>query len=225
MGIIHKKRKNIQNYLLLGRIWCIVTMRLCYRSVFVRLRTMPLHTNANIFNDRVCTAMNRESFGFLQQYRSYALFSLIYLLGLIAGLIYIVRYPYSSMMRLLAYPQMSIVIGFLISAIPFIVFYIFFRCSAFRFLLPLAFIKAFTFMYCFAGVSIAYADAGWLVRFLLLFTDFFSVPLFLWYAGRKFLNRIVRSDLDIWFCFAVILAVRYVDSYVISPFAMELLRF
>ena len=120
---------------------------------------------------------------------------------------------------------MSIVVGFVMSAIPFIVFYICIRCSVFFCVLPLAFFKAFAFMYCFAGITVAYGDAGWLVRFLLLFSDCFSMPLFLWYMGRSILRTKDRTDRDIWFCILVLAVVRCMDSYVISPFAMELLKF
>ena len=168
---------------------------------------------------------NRGSFDYIRQRRRYAVFCFVYLHGLIAGFLYTTQYTFSSLMRLLVYPQMSIVWGCLVSVIPFIVFYIFLRCSAYYFLLPLAFLKAFTFMYCFAGISIAYADAGWLVRLLLLFADCFLVPLFLWFAGRSLLHKQEKLNKDIWICIFVILAVRCVDSYVISPFTMKLLLF
>lgn len=168
---------------------------------------------------------NREPFRFIRQHKYYVAFCLIYLLGLIAAVLYIAQYPYASLMRLLVYPQMSIVVGFMISAIPFIVLYIAFRCSAFILIFPLAFFRAFTFMYCFAGVSYAYADAGWLVRSLLLFSNCFSVPLLLWYAARRLLGNHRGSDREIWFCLLFLFAVRCIDSFVVSPFASELLSF
>ena len=168
---------------------------------------------------------NRNAFEFIRQYRYYVAFCLIYLLGLIAAVLYINQYPYASLMRLLVYPQMSIVFGFMITAIPFVVLYIVLRCSAFVLIFPLAFFRAFTFMYCFAGISYAYAEAGWLVRALLLFSDFFSVPLLLWYAARQLLGNYRGADREIWFCLLFLFAVRCIDSFVVSPFASELLSF
>ena len=166
-----------------------------------------------------------EPLNFFRQNRRYTVFCLVYLLGLIAGALYIALYPFSTLMRLMVYPQMSIVIGFFVSALPFIIFYIIFRWAAFYWVLPFAFLKAFSFMYCFGGISCAYADAGWLVRYLVLFSDCFSVPLFLWYASGKLLRKPAASDSLLWFCLLCLLACRCIDSYVVSPFVMKLQSF
>jgi len=167
--------------------------------------------------------LNREPFNFIRHYRRLVAFCVVFLLGLVAGALYIDQYSFSSLMLLLEYPQMSIVVGFLVSALPFVVFYIFFRRSAFLPILPFAFFKAFTFMYCFAGVSVAYADAGWLVRCLLLFSDCFTVPLLIWYVAVKLMENRKIPDREIWFCLLCVFAVRCMDSFVISPFVSRLL--
>ena len=167
----------------------------------------------------------REPFAFIRQYREFVLFCSFYLLGLIAGVFFISRFPISSLMHSLEYQKMSIVVGFFISAFPFVVFYIVFRFSAFFLVAPLAFIRAFVFMYCFAGVSIAYADAGWLVRCLLLFSDCFSVPLLIWYVSGVLLVKRTTQNKIVCYCLFLVLAIRCIDCYVISPFASELLSF
>ena len=168
--------------------------------------------------------MNRELFRMSRQHIQYGLFCFAYLLGLVAAACYITRYPVSSLMRLLVYPQMSIVVGFVLSALPFIVIYIFFRCSAICLIYPVAFLRGFAFMYCFGGVSIAFMDAGWLVRCLLLFTDALSVPLLIWYVGRVFAGK-EKKERQLWYCLLCVLAIRCIDCSVVSPFVSELLLF
>ena len=168
---------------------------------------------------------DREPLHIIRQYRHFALFCVFYILGLVAGLLFVARYSSVSLMRLLYDPQMSIVIGFLVSAFPFIVFYIVFRCSALFMIAPLAFAKAFMFMYCFGGVSVAYADAGWLVRCLLLFTDCFSVPLLIWYVGETLIKKQISKNTKIWLCLFFVFVIRCIDYSVISPFAAKLLSF
>lgn len=168
--------------------------------------------------------IKREPLILDRQHRRAVSFSVACLLGSVTGALYMSRYSVSSVMLLLEYPQMSIVTGAVISALPFIVFYICLRFSAFWLIYPLAFIRMFIFVYCFGGITIAYADAGWLVRYLLLFSDFLSVPLLLWYTATKLLRGWNRKDLQFVACLMCVIAVRCIDSYVISPFAWELLR-
>lgn len=167
---------------------------------------------------------NCKCLRYLSEHKRYVLFCFSFFLGLLVGALYITCYPIFSSVRLVEYSQMSIVMGFIISALPFIIYYIFVRYSVFYCLFPFAFIRAFTFMYCFSAISVAYADAGWLVRLLLMFSGCFSVPLLLWYAVRQLLQENNDLKCDLLFCLVFILAIRCIDSYVVSPFAMKLLR-
>ena len=168
---------------------------------------------------------DHDSFRFVRQYKRFILFCIAFMLGLLAGVLFITQYPFYSLMRLLSYPQMSIVVGFFVSATPFLVFYIVVRCSVNFLIMPLAFLKALCFMYCFGGISFVYTDAGWLVRFLLLFTDCFSVPLLIWYVGRILRKNQKSLNRGTGFCLVVLLVIRWIDYSVISPFVSELLSF
>ena len=226
MGIIHKNRKNIQNYLLFQYNWCIVTMRLFSRAVFCAFFfTHAASHQLMSFNDWMCVMGSREPLYFLHKHRRRFIFCVVYLLGLIAGASCTAQYSVSTLMLSLVYPRMSIVIGCLVSALPFFVYHIVFRCLAFYWILPVTFAKAFGFMYCFAGVSLAYADAGWLVCFLVLFSDCFLTPLLLWYGVSRLSNEAKGRDRSIWFCLLCVLVIRCIDSYMVSPFALELLSF
>ena len=225
IGIIHKNRKNIQNCLLLTRVWCIVTVQLCYRAFLCAFICCCYSPNI-MTDDWMCAMTKREPF-ISERYRNFLSFCIAYLLGLIAGALYITHYPFVALMRLLVYPQMSIMIGVAVSALPFVILYILCRCSAFWLIFHVAFFKAFIFMYCYGSVTLAFADAGWLVRYLLLFSDCLSVPILLWYAAGKLLGRKGSRDPDqrLLICIICILAIRCIDSYVVSPFALKVLTF
>ena len=145
-------------------------------------------------------------------------------LGFVFGAVYISQYSFSSLMRLQEYPQMSIVTGVAISALPFFVFYICLRYSAVFMISSIAFLRAFMFMYCYGGISLAYGDAGWLIRYLLLFSDYFTVPLLIWYAVKRLRQNGSKKDPYLRICLLSIVVVRCIDSFVISPFAWRLLK-
>jgi hypothetical protein len=85
-------------------------------------------------------------------------------------------------------------------------------------LYPLAFYKAFVFSFSAYGALIAFGSAGWLIRFLLLFSDFLLLPVlyFFWHrqisgSGKKF-----KSDFTV--CSLIAAAVCGLDLTVISQF-------
>lgn len=167
----------------------------------------------------------RESLMHDRQLRNAIIFCVICLLGFAFGALYITHYSFSSLMLLLEYPQMSIVTGVVISALPFIVTYICLRHSADLLIFVLAFMRTFMFMYCFGAITIAYAEAGWLVRTLLLFSDCIAVPLLIWYTVTKMLHYSRKWDPLIGFCLVCVIVIRCIDCYVISPFTWRLLKF
>lgn len=49
---------------------------------------------------------------------------------------------------------------------------------------PIGFVKAFCFGFCACAVTIAYGSAGWLMMYLLLFTDCLTLPVLCWFWIR-----------------------------------------
>ena len=83
---------------------------------------------------------------------------------------------------------------------------------------PIIFGKAFLFAYVASAITVTYGTAGWLVRFLLMFTDFCTLPLLLWYWIQLYTRR--RSQLfastALFLVFFLLIGV--LDTHFISPF-------
>lgn len=82
----------------------------------------------------------------------------------------------------------------------------------------LVFLKAFFFAYCLGCVFVAFANAGWLVRWLLFFSDNIGIFVFLFFVLTKNAND--RSQLTCRFigCVTVLLIIVFIDYNAILPF-------
>ncbi len=82
-------------------------------------------------------------------------------------------------------------------------------------LVPIAFGKAFFFSYLALAVLSAFGSAGWLIRWLLMFSDSLSLPVLWWYWLRAVSGR--RKFADTAAAFLAALVIGSVDFYMISP--------
>lgn len=84
-------------------------------------------------------------------------------------------------------------------------------------------VKAFSFGYCGYGVSLAFGQGSWLVRFLLLFSDCCLIPVLFHYWVRNISGEGDRrwQELPIYLCIA--LFVGCVDYCLIAPFLVSLI--
>ena len=85
-------------------------------------------------------------------------------------------------------------------------------------LIPIAFLKSFTFAAASTAVMLSFGAAGWLICILLMFSSICTMPILILYWIRY--SRKVFL-LDLWHKIALILliiAVCGIDFYVISPF-------
>ncbi len=117
------------------------------------------------------------------------------------------------------------VIGFLMMLIaPFLLSTLFFRLSLPALVVPLAFIKAFSYSWCSGCIMICFHSAGWLLRLLLLFTDTFVAVILIWYWYRNVNSRVERLKNDTLISLIFTLLIGCIDCCVISPFGISLLR-
>lgn len=90
-------------------------------------------------------------------------------------------------------------------------------------LIPIAFVKTFRFSFLAVGVMAAYGSAGWLIRWLLMFSDSLMLPVLWWYWSAS----LDRRGLAIAKASAVVLSVMIMigslDYCVISPFLANLI--
>ena len=84
--------------------------------------------------------------------------------------------------------------------------------------------KAFSFSFCAWGICLAFGQSGWLVLFLLLFSDVLLVPLLYFYWLRH-----IRGDQgpDVWelpVLLAAAITVAFIDHQFVAPFLVALMK-
>ena len=139
--------------------------------------------------------------------------------GLILGIAYTYRaQPFASLMRSAVSGSVSIVGLGAVLFLPYLLTVstvCFFRSI---YLIPVAFCKAFAYGVCAACVEVAFGEAGWLIRLLLLFSDTASLPVLLWLWLRCLdNNRIARKQAFLKSAGALAI-IGVVDYMVIAPF-------
>lgn len=148
----------------------------------------------------------------------------VWLLGLGTGICFLNATSFASLMCSVFLNRISIV-GLLSSlVIPILFSYILTRCCNLYFILPIVFLKAFTFMCCFGSVIFAFNNAGWLITGMLLFSDFFLVISLLFVWVRFALGKRYPPVGLIVLHIAILLTIGCFDYFAVSPFAMTLLN-
>ncbi len=150
-----------------------------------------------------------------------------WLLGLIAGLLVALRTAttFNSWTLSLQYSDLS-VIGFLATLIfPYLLSAILFRVSTWKAVLPLIFLKAFSYSWCAIAIVRVFVYSGWLLRLLLLFSDSLSVVLLLWFWIRNCNSDTAGRHRDLLLCLVLTLIIGCVDCSLISPFGVYLLSY
>ncbi len=116
------------------------------------------------------------------------------------------------------------VIGlFAVTALPFLLSAYAVFISEPRLMLILSALKAMGFGFCACGVSLAFGSAGWLVRFLFLFSDFCGIPALyvFWLRYLSGERRCTLPELGCWVGFST--AIGIIDLFFISPFLAKLI--
>lgn len=86
-----------------------------------------------------------------------------------------------------------------------------------RLLYGIAFLKAFVFAFVSAGVSAGFGNAGWLVRWLLMFSDSLSLPLLWLYWLRHIPGRRVFQANDVLAIAGGIVLAGLLDQMLVMP--------
>jgi hypothetical protein len=92
-------------------------------------------------------------------------------------------------------------------------------------ILPIVFTKAFTFAICTFGVIMAYGDAGWLVRWIILLSDSCSVVFLLWFCLRRLSSRSTSLFNDLLICYIAIVVICYSHNSTIVTLSLNLINF
>ncbi len=149
----------------------------------------------------------------------------VWLSGLLAGIFFSVQNKDLVLpMMYTSFTGTSLLNLLIAVTFPFVVSGLILYFTTSWFLLPIIFFKAFLFSYCSCFISIAFVDAGWLLRWLFLFSSSFNVFFLLWFwfitiACDKSHIAILTF---IFTSIAIIIAV--IDYLIVLPFTALLLN-
>lgn len=129
----------------------------------------------------------------------------------------------SSLVRSVVDSRSSIVGLLTVLTVPFLISAILFKLSLPTLGFCIVFIKSLLFSYCSCSLVLAFGEAGWLMRWLLLFSDSCTVVLLLWLWIRNITGQGKKIKSDLLFCCLITVLIGCVDYYILSPFAAMLL--
>lgn len=149
---------------------------------------------------------------------------LFWLIGMILGavcaqLTYHGFSPYlrASVLRRVSFLGLMAVHGF-----PIILSVLIVRFNRLSLFYPLAAGKAFCFSFCLCAVRCCFGSAGWLVRWLLMFSDSCMLLPLTWLWLRCVSCRCATFKRDVVICSAISAVICIVDYFVVSPFLVSL---
>lgn len=151
-------------------------------------------------------------------YRCYLAF--FWLCGMCCGFLsfYAANKSVLPLMRGTPYVPVSIVRLLCVNLLPFLLSALAVFLSSPMLVLLVCFSKAFVFFFVSLGLCQAFSSAGWLVRFLLLFSDCLSIPvLYFFWLRRISPDHKNRFFEDIW-TLLLLAALGSIHACVISPF-------
>lgn len=120
-----------------------------------------------------------------------------------------------SLMRSAMFCKLSL-LGFLLTiSTPFLFSYILCRYFGYLFVLPVVFLKSCSFSFFYFCISLAFGNAGWLVKWLLLFSDSLCVCLFLWFCFRVASDIKNVHQFTVCICFSTFIGC--IDYFYILP--------
>jgi len=131
--------------------------------------------------------------------------------------------PYFALMRMGVFSRVSIVGLFVLIFFPLLLsaLAVYFRLPAAIYLI--AFAKAILFGYTMCATSIAFASAGWLIRFLYTFCDAVFILFLLWFWIRRITFGRANLRKDVLICTAAGILISLIDYFCISPFLVMLM--
>ena len=146
------------------------------------------------------------------------------LVSLSAGTLIAVRADCSafSLMRWAVTSPVSIVCHLALQLLPFLIAAYAVSISGLWLLYTVFSCKLFSFAYMGMLLWLAYGSAGWLVRFLFLFTDIVSVPLFCWFCTRRLMNW--DKAKDFWLCIGLTGIAVLINWFIFSPFLVKIIH-
>lgn len=130
----------------------------------------------------------------------------------------------ASLMRGLVSGSVSIVGLLGVTVLPFLISAYAVSISEPKLLFPVCFGKAFCFSYVSAGILWSFGSAGWLIRWLLMFSEFLTLPVLYGYWQRHISGKHPFSGMETGCILALLILIGSVDYRCISPFLAMLIN-
>ena len=148
-----------------------------------------------------------------------------WIFGLLAGVFLVNQTSAIFPMCSVVFLRISVV-GLITSmAMPLLISYILLRLFRFCYILPLVFIKALTFIVCYYSVTVAFGNAGWLIRGMIFFSDSTVVCILIlqWFHAAVGEEYSVSANVILYIIAPII--VGCFDYFVVSPYLAMLLNY
>lgn len=129
-----------------------------------------------------------------------------------------------QLMRVAAFEHTSIIGLVIVLYIPLLLSALAVNYMCPQMLLLICFVKAFLFAACSGVIAAEFGSSGWLIRFLLQFSDCCAVPLLYLFSIRNISVQKSGIQFDFLLSSIVLLIVGCVDYFVISPFLVRLIN-
>ncbi len=144
--------------------------------------------------------------------------------GLIFGTLFAANANSSifPMMRQVDFGPVSIVFHLVAQLLPFLIAAYAASLSRLWLLNAVCGCELFSFAYMGALVWIAFGSAGWLVRFLFLFSDIILSPVLCWYCFRRLMGDCDEKK-DLLICIGITAITALINCLFISPFLAKII--
>lgn len=124
------------------------------------------------------------------------------------------------------FPERTTFLGLLISAIlPLVISAIVIKIRAPILILPIAFIKSFSYSYTGFLLYSFYGDAGWLAEWLCLFSDPIVIVSCLWFWLKNISAKSIFVNKDLLICSFISFGALCIDYFIVSPFSVMLFNY
>lgn len=158
-------------------------------------------------------------------YVRFYLVILTWMLGLLSGFYFVRVTSLASLVYSFFNMRISILGLLILLVFPLLLSYIISTINHFRFILPIIFLKAFSFMYCYGCISFAYGSAGWLVAGMVLLSDGFLVICLIQFWFHLAFNQVYSLRRFLASYVVPLLLIGCFDYYVVSPYVRILLNY
>lgn len=152
-------------------------------------------------------------------------FLLIWCVGMLTGISIALHKSSTSFSMMRSFLGRVSIVGLLVSSsFPFVISAIMISLGQHWLLLPLGFIKAFTYFFCVCSVALVYGLSAWLTRYLLMFSASVASILLLWFCLRCITEQrcIVKRTI---ICILITGIICVVDYRFVIPMAEKIFHY